>query len=75
MPLCLHRSGSGSSDAYMDKYRRYPGPIGQVVMLEEEKLLPPDPDSPDTEAPEPDVIEGLSLRMTQAMNHFQREEH
>ena len=27
-----------------------------------------------TEAPKPDVIEGLSLRMTQAMNHYQREE-
>ena len=43
-------------------------------MLEEGELLPPDPESPDSEAPELDQIEGLSLRMTQAMNHFQQEE-
>ena len=27
-----------------------------------------------TEVPEPDLIEGLSQRMTQVMNHYQREE-
>ena len=43
-------------------------------MLAEEELLLPDPELPDSEVPEPDVIEGLSLRMTQAMNHSQREE-
>ena len=48
--------------------------MGWVAMLEEEELLPPDPELPDSEAPEPDVIEGLSLRMTQAMNHYQRKE-
>ena len=73
-PPHLHRSGSGSSDAYGDKYRRYPAPVGWVAMLAEEELLPPDPKPPDSEAPEPDVIEGLSLRMTQVMNHYQREE-
>ena len=74
-PSHLHRSGSGSSDAYGDKYRRYPAPTGLVAMLEEEKLLPPDPELPDSEVPKSDVIEVLSLRMTQAMNHYQREEH
>ena len=44
-------------------------------MLEEEELLPPDPESPDSEASELDQIEGSSLRMTQAMNHYQWEEH
>ena len=44
-------------------------------MLAEKELLLPDPEPPDTEAPEPDIIEGLSLRMTQVMNHYQREEH
>ena len=44
-------------------------------MLEEGELLPPHPESHDSEAPELDQIEGLSLRMTQAINHFQREEH
>ena len=71
-PSCTHRSRSGSSDASRDKYRRYPAPTGWVVMLEE--LLPPDPELPDSEAPEPDVIEGLSLRMTQGMDYYQKEE-
>ena len=70
-PSCTHRSGSGFSDSYRDKYQRYPAPTGQIVMLEEEELLPPDPESPDSEASELDQIEGLSLRMTQAMNHYQ----
>ena len=26
-PSCPHRSGSGSSDVYRDKYRRYPAPM------------------------------------------------
>ena len=73
-PSHLHRSRSGSSDAYRDKYRGYPAPVEWVAMLAEEELFLPDPEPPDSEAPKPDVIEGLSLRMTQAMNHYQREE-
>ena len=73
-PFHSHRSGSGSSDTYRDKYQRYPAPAGWIAMLEEEELLPPDPESPDCEASELDQIEGLSLRMTQAMNHYQWEE-
>ena len=72
-PLHMHR-GQGSSDAYRDKYRRYPTSTGQVAMLTEEELLLPDPEPLDPEVPELDIIEGLSLRMTQAMNHYQREE-
>ena len=74
-PLCLPRSRSGSCDTYRDKYRRNPTPIGWVAMLAEEEMLLPKPELPDSEASEPDVIEGLSLRMTQAMNHYQQEEH
>ena len=74
-PSHPHRSRSGSSDAYRDKYRIYPAPVGWVAMLAEEELLSPDPEPPDSEAPKPDVIEGLSLRMTLAMSHYQREEH
>ena len=74
-PSHSHRSGSGSSATYRDRYQRYPAPAGQIAMLEEEELLPPDPESPDSEASELDQIEGLSLRMTQAMNHNQWEEH
>ena len=57
----------GSSDAYHDKYRRYPTPTGWVAMLAEEELLPHYPKPLDPGVPEPDIIEGLSLRMTQAM--------
>ena len=46
-----------------------------IVMLEGGELLPPDPELLDSKAPKLDQIEGLSLRMTQAMNHFQWEEH
>ena len=71
-PTCSHRGGQGSSDAYRDKYRRYPTPTGWVATLAEEELLPPDPEPLDPRAPEPDIIEGPSL--TQAMNHYQHEE-
>ena len=63
-----------SSDAYQDRYRRYPTPVGRVATLAEEELLLPDPEPLDLGVLEPDMIEGLSLRMTQAMNHYQREE-
>ena len=74
-PSHSHRSGPGSSDSYRDKYQRYPASAGWIAMLEEGELLPPDPESLDSEAPKLDQIEGLSLRMTQAMNHFQQEAH
>ena len=72
-PSCMHR-GQGSSDAYRDKYRSYPTSAGWVAMLAKEKLLLPDPKPLDPGIPELDIIEGLSLRMTQAMNHYQHEE-
>ena len=73
-PSCPPRRGLGSSDTYRDKYRRYPAPVGWIAMLVEEELFLPNPEPPDSEASEPDVIEGLSLRMTQMMNHYQQEE-
>ena len=74
-PTHTHRGKQGSSDAYQDKYRRYPTPAGWVATLTEEDLFPPDPEPLDPGVPEPGIIEGLSLRMTQAMNHYQCEEH
>ena len=73
-PSWSHSSGLGPSDAYRGKSRRYPMPTGRVATLEDEELCPPDPEVQDTEPPECDQIEGLSVRMTQAMNHFQWEE-
>ena len=72
-PTCTHQ-GQGSSDTYWDRYRRYPTPTGRVTTLAEEELLPPDPEPLDQGVLELDMIEGLSLRMTQAMNHYQHEE-
>ena len=40
----------------------------------EVELFPPDPELVESTLPEPDHLEGLMLRMTQAMNHYQREE-
>ena len=73
-PSRSHRSRPGSSEAYRDKYRRYPVPTGRVATLEDEELFPPDPEIWDVEPPEIDQIEGLSVRMTQAMNHDQWEQ-
>ena len=47
--------------------------MGWVATLTKEELLPPDPQPLDSGVPEP-ITEGLSLRMTQAMNHYQCEE-
>ena len=43
--------------------------------LAKEELLLPDPKPLDPGVTEPDITEGLSLKMTQAMNHYQCEEH
>ena len=43
-PPKSHRGRSGPSEAYRDKYRRYPMPIGRVATLEDEELFPPDPE-------------------------------
>ena len=54
-------------------YKKYSTPVGCAATVEPD-LLPPDPDPVENAPPEPDYIEGLSLRMTQAMNHYQRQE-
>ena len=45
--------------------------MGRVATLEDEGLFPPDPEVRDIEPPEFDQIEGLSVRMTHTMNHYQ----
>ena len=49
-------------------------PMGRIATLEDEELFLPNPEVQDVEPPEFDQIEGLSVRMTQAMNHYQWEE-
>ena len=73
-PSWSHRDGSSLSDVYRDKYRRYPMPVEWVATLEDEELFRPDPKVQDIEPSEFDQIEGLSVRITQAMNHYQQEE-
>ena len=70
-PPCSHKGGQGSSEAYRDRFRRYPAPTGRVATLEEEELFPPYPETRDSELPELNQIEGLNMWMTQAMNHYQ----
>ena len=55
-------------------YKKYSTLVRHAATVEPD-LLPPDPDPVENAPPEPDYIEGLSLRMTQAMNHYQRQEH
>ena len=53
-----HRGRSSPSEAYRDKYKRYPAPTGRVATLEDEELFPPDPEVQDVEPPKFDQIEG-----------------
>ena len=43
-PSRSHRGRSGPSDAYRNKYRRYPALMGRVATLEDEELFLPDPE-------------------------------
>ena len=53
--------------------KKYSTPVGCAATVEAD-LLPPDPDLVESTPPKSDHIEGLSLRMTQAMNHYQKQE-
>ena len=44
--------------------------MGWVATLTEEDLILPDAEPLDSGVPELGIIEGLSLRMTQAMSHY-----
>ena len=74
-PSRFQRATAGSVGAYKERYRRYPAPTGRVATLEDEDLFPPDPEVLEGEPSELDQLEGLSLCMTQVMNHFQCKEH
>ena len=71
-PRNATKVGSSTHDPHKG-YKKYPTPVGCMATVEPD-LLPPDPDPVENAPPEPDYIEGLSLRMTQAMNHYQRQE-
>ena len=54
------------------RYKKYSTPVGCAATVEM-NLFPPDPEPVESTPPKPDHIEGLSLRMTQAMNHYQKQ--
>ena len=71
-----HALRSIPSDGYRDRYWWYPTPANRVATVGEGgDFLPPDPEEQEPEPPGDDPLDGLSTWMTQAMNHFQREEH
>ena len=72
-PRNVTKGGSSTHDPHKG-YKKYPTLVGHMATVEPDLLLP-DPDPVENAPPEPDHIEGLSLRMTQAMNHYQRQEH
>ena len=69
----MTKVGSSTHDPHKG-FKKYSTPVGHAATVEP-NLLPPDPDPVENDPPEPDYIEGLSLRMTQAMNYYQKQEH
>ena len=63
-----------SLDAYQEKHRCYPAPTGRVVALEEEGVASADPTSEEDSKSEVEAVDGLNMRLAQAMSHYQREE-
>ena len=71
-----HNSRGAPSDRYRERYQRYHTPVNRVATVGEGgNFLPPDPEKQEPEPPGDDQLDGISTWMTQAMNHFQQEEH
>ena len=71
-----HNSRGVPSDGYRDRYQKYPTSVNRVAtVVEGGNFLPPDLEEQEPEPPGDDPLDGLSTQMTQAMNHFQWEEH
>ena len=71
-PRNMTKGGTLTHDPHKG-YKKYSTPVGCAATVEAD-LFPPDPELVESAPPEPDHIEGLSLRMTQAMNHYQKQE-
>ena len=65
---CNTTKGGAQTHNSHKGYKKYSIPVGHAATVETD-LFPPDPDPVKSTPPKPDQIEGLSLRMTQAMNH------
>ena len=71
-PHNMTKGGTLTHDPHKG-YKKYSTPIGCAATVEAD-LFPPDPELVESTPPKLDHIEGLSLRMTQAMNHYQKQE-
>ena len=74
-PSHTHRSGAGAPEPYKEIFCRYPTPAGHVATLEEDVLFPSDPEPQEADDPELEMLEGIHVWWTQAMNHYQWEKH
>ena len=63
----------GTSTDLHKSYKKYSTPVRFMATVEAD-LFPPDPDPVENAPPELDHIEGLSPRITQEMNHYQKQE-
>ena len=63
-----------SSDAYREKHRHYPVPVGRVAALEEEGVVSADPTSWEDSKSEVEAVDGLNMCLAQAMSCYQKEE-
>ena len=72
-PCGMAKGGTSTHDPHKG-YKKYFTPRGCAATVEAD-LFPPDPEPVEGTPPKPDHIEGLLLRMTQAMNHYQKQEH
>ena len=71
-PRGMAKGGTLTHDPHKG-YKKYFTPRGCTATIETE-LFPPDPEPVESTPPEPDNI-GLSLRIKQAMNHYQKQEY
>ena len=72
--LVRARHPTTSLDAYQEKYRCYPVPIGMVVALKEEGAVSADPTTGEDSKSEVEAVDGLNMCLSQAMSCYQREE-
>ena len=63
-----------SSDAYGEKHRCYPAPVGRVTALEEEGGALADPASGEDSESEVGAVDGLNMRLARVMSCYQKEE-
>ena len=69
----MHRYAP-SLDAYREKHRHYPAPVGRVTTLEQEGMAGAKPVSGEDSKSEVEAVDGLNICLAQAITHYQREE-